>query len=318
MSKAAATLHFTELLLALIKGSTGLADALYVLAGQGVEQPVRDSAAAILRLMRKGRRFSESLRLAREGHVSFSPLYIALIAAAELAGNIADVLERIASDLRRRQRSTENALNMLIYPSVIIVIAVSGTLLLVLKGIPLFMAQGLLSGEVLQNAVTGVISAGLLLLLGGAALFWCYFQIFYVDSPEFSVFYMLDFLLRSNVPMLDALSHCIASLGATKYGRGLMVVKKDIASGVPFSRAFAGLRRFSPYVSGWLSVADRHGNIAAVCGSVRDYYAQKDARKREAASKLIEPAIIVLTGLYLLIIIMTVLVPVLTYAGGVV
>jgi protein transport protein HofC len=318
MRSAAATLHFIELLLVLLKGNTGLVDALHILAGAGVEKPVRDSAAALLALMKKGRAFSESLRLIPDGAVFFSPLYIALIAAAELTGDIAGVLERIAADLRRKQRAKENVFTMLLYPSVIVLIALGGTVLLLVRGLPLFVAGGLLSGVMLRQAVSGIIAAGAVLLLGGAALFFAYFRIFYVDSPEFSIFYMLDFLLRSNVPLLDALAQCIASMQSGAYGNALMTIKKAIASGVPFSQAFAACKRFSPYVTGWLSVADTQGNVSVICAHIRDYYAQKDARVREIAAKLIEPAVIVLTGAYLLIIILTAIIPVLTYAGGIV
>jgi general secretion pathway protein F len=313
-----ATLRFTELLLVLLKGNTGLVDALHILAGGGVEKPVGDGAAGLLALMKKGRGFSESLRLLPEGGVLFSPLYISLLAASELTGDIALVLERIAADLRRKQRATEQVVTMLLYPSVIVLIALIGTVLLIVRGLPLFVAAGLLSGAMLHQALSGIIAAGAVLLLGGAALFFAYFRIFYVDSPEFSIFYMLDFLLSGNVPLLDALAQCIAGMQRGAYGEALITIKKAIASGVPFSRAFAACKRFSPYVVGWLSVADTQGNVGVICANIRDYYAQKDARVREIAAKLIEPAVIVLTGAYLLIIILTAIIPVLTYAGGIV
>jgi type II secretory pathway component PulF len=77
------------------------------------------------------------------------------------------------------------------------------------------------------------------------------------------------------------------------------------------------LPRLSPYITGWLEVADMHGNISEICNNIKNYYKQKDARKRELLSRLIEPAVIVLTGCYLLILILTVILPVLTYAGSI-
>lgn len=318
MTSAAATLHFTELLRALINGNTGLIDALRILARDGIENPVKDSAVMLLALMKKGRGFSESLRLIQGGRVSFSPFYITLIAAAELTGTIESVLERIATDLRGRRQAAADARNILLYPALIILAALAGTILLIGAGMPRFIADGFLSGESMKNAVTGIVAAGMVLLSGGAAVFVCYFRIFYLDSPEFRIFYVLDFLLRSNVPLMEALAQCAASMNGTRYGNALMVIKKDIASGVSFSHAFRVLPRVSPYVRGWLAVADSHGNIAALCGNIRDHYAQKDARTRAAASKLIEPVIIALTGVYLLIIILTVILPMLTYAGGII
>jgi type II secretory pathway component PulF len=316
MRKTAATLHFSELLLVLLKGKTSLVDALQILARDGVEKQVKETASSLLSLMKKGKRFSESLSSINKKTAVFDPLYINLIAASELTGNVETVLERIARDLRRKIKAREDITNIMIYPSIIVLLAIAGTILIIVKGIPFFISGGLLSGNIVSDAIRGVCTAGAVLLVGGGALFFIYFKIFYNDSPEFRIFYMLDFLLRSNVTLIEAISHCILSLGQTKFGGALVSIKKDIAGGVPFSEAFSKIKYFSPYVLGWLSVADKQGNINDICASIKDYYENTDRRKRETAAKLMEPAVIVLTGAYVLIIMVTVILPVLTFAGG--
>ena len=316
MKSTTATLHFSELLLVLLKGKTSLIDALGILAREGMEKQIRDSALSLLLMMKKGKGLSESLRLMKDGKVFFEPLYITLIAAAELTGNIETVLERIVIDLQRKQRTKENVINILIYPAIIVLLAVFGTIAIIVKGMPLFISGGLLSADVVRDAKIGIGIAGFVLLTGGTALFVVYFKIFNNDSPEFRIFYLLDFLLGNNVTLIEALSHCIVSLARSKFGGALLGIKKDIASGIQFSTAFSKIRRFSPYVLGWLSVADMQGNLSEICGSIRDYYERKDNKLRDIATKLIEPSVIVLTGFYILIIMVTVILPILTYAGG--
>jgi hypothetical protein len=209
-------------------------------------------------------------------------------------------------------------LTVLIYPSIIVFIAIVGTFVIIFKGMPLFTSAGFLSGDMVRSAISGMIMGGLVLLIGGTALFVIYFRLFYGDSPEYRLFYLLSFLLQSNVPLIDSLSHCIVSIHQEQFSAALLRVKKDILSGVRFSEAFAGAKLFASYILGWLSVADEQGGIAEICGNIRDYYAQKDERLRAIASRLIEPAVIVLTGAYLLIVMLTVILPVLTYAGGIV
>ena len=317
MKSAAATLHFSELLLVLLKGKTSLIDALQILAREGIEKHVKESAVSLIVMMKKGKGLSDSLRNMNDGKVFFEPLYLTLIAAAELTGNIETVLERIAIDLRRKQRAKDNVINILIYPSIIVLLAITGTIAIIVKGMPFFISGGLLSADVVRDAKTGITIAGAVLLSCGSALFIFYYKTFNDDSPEFRIFYLLDFLLRSNVTLLEALSHCIISLAHTKYGKALVSIKKDLTSGVAFSTAFANVKKFSPYVTGWLSVADKHGSLGEICASIRDYYARKDDKAREVAAKLIEPAVIVLTGIYVLIIMVTVVLPILTYAGGI-
>jgi len=311
------TLQFTELLLTLLRGKTSLVDGLRVLAGEGIERRVRDSAIALLAVMKKGKSLSESLRLMQGGKVYYEPLYLTLISAAALTGNIEDVLERIAEDLKRKQHAKETVINILIYPAIIVLVAVAGTIAIIVKGMPFFISGGLVSAAVVSDAKTGIGIAGLVLLSGGAALFSVYFRIFNNDSPEFRVFYLLDFLLQSNVTLPEALSHCVASMAHTKYGKVLVSIKKDIASGVPLFEAFARIPYFPPYVTGWLSVAGANGGMSGICGNIKNYYGRKDHKVREIASKLIEPLVIVLTGLYVLIIMLTVILPILSYAGGI-
>ena len=314
--KRGATLHFSELLLVLLKGKISIIDALQILATEGTEKYIKDSSSSLLLAMKKGKSLSESLRYISNSRLFFEPLYLTLITAAELTGNIEAVLERIVIDQRRKQKAKETIINISIYPSIIVLLAIIGTAIIIIKGIPLFVSGGMLTGDTVSDAIFGICAAGAILVTGGIIIFTVYFKIFYNNSPEFRVFYLLDFLLCSNVSLLEALSHCIISLGQTKYGKALVNIKKDIASGLPFSMAFAKAKHFSPYVLGWLSVGGKHGNISEICGGIKEYYAQKDNNTREIAAKLIEPMIIMLTGFYVLIVMVTVVLPILTSIGG--
>jgi type II secretory pathway component PulF len=315
MKSEAAALRFAELLLTLLKAKTSLFDSLHILARDGIEKEVRDSAVSLLSSMKKGKGFSESLRCLKSG-VSFTPLYLTLISAAELAGSLETVLERVINDLRRKQAARENAVNILIYPAIIVFLAVAGTIALIARGMPLLIAEGFLSADVMRDAKAGIGVAALVLLSGGGALVIVYFKIFCGDSPEFRIFYLLDFLLRSNVTLPEALSHCVMGLAGTKFSGALIAIKKDIAHGVRFSSAFGKIKHFSPYVRGWLSVADTQGDLSEISGSIRDYFGRRDNKTREVAARLMEPAVIVLTGSYVLIIMITVVLPILTFTGG--
>jgi type II secretory pathway component PulF len=317
MTGRTATLQFAELLLVLLKGKVNLQEALQILAREGTEGAVRDSVVSVLSAMKKGKGFTESLKSIKRGKVFFEPIYLTLLNAAELTGNIETALERVSGDLKRKQQALDNIIKILIYPSIIVLLAIAGTIAIMQKGIPLFIAEGLLDASAVSEASRGVLSAGITLFSGACALFAVYFRVFNNDSPEFRIFYLMDLLLRSNVTLLETLSHCVMSMANTKLGPRLLEAKKELASGVAFSAAFARIKRFPPYVLGWLQVADLHGNLSEICGSVKDYYGQLEEKRRDLAARLIEPAVIVLTGIYLLIIMTTVLLPLLTRAGGI-
>jgi type II secretory pathway component PulF len=311
-------LRFTEMLLALLQGGTNLIDALAILSKTGKEAGVGDIAVELLAVMKRGFGFSDALALALPESVLAKPLYLTLLKSAEMTGSVTLVLEHIAEDLRRRQKTRENIITVLLYPALIILIAFAGTAALLVKGLPLFVNTGLLSGAVLSQAINGIIFAGLFLLASGAASFIACYNIFGKDSAPFRVFYLLSFLLRGNVALPDALSRCVAAVGETKYARALVLVKKDISSGVRLSEAFSRTGVFSGFVSGWLAVADRNGDIKTVCCHIADYFQKRDERVRGIASRCVEPVIIVITGIYLLILIQGIVLPLLTRAGGII
>jgi type II secretory pathway component PulF len=317
MNRTSATLHFVEMLLALLKGNSSLIDALGVLSRDGIEESTREAASQLVVLMKRGQSFSECLNMLKAKKIYFTPLYITLIRAAEMTGNIETVLDKILFDLKRKQQNREMILNILVYPILIIGVALIGTILLVYKGMPLFIQAGMLSGAFLETAILGIISAGVFLFVAGSLLLFVYFRIFGKDSSEYQIFYLLSLLLESHIPLSDALTRCIASMGETKYGKALVTIKNDIVSGVRFSQAFSRSSLFSSYISGWLSVADANGNIYEACRNIAAYFQQRDERTRNIAAKCIEPAVIIITGIYLLILVQTVILPILTHAGGV-
>jgi type IV pilus assembly protein PilC len=235
-----------------------------------------------------------------------------------MTGSIETVLEKILLDLRRKQQSREMIVNVMVYPALIVTAALAGTIALLVKGIPLFVRAGMLSGAFLDTAFFGIVFAGVFLFIAGGVLFFIYFRLFGSDSPEYRVFYLLSLLLENHIPLGEALTQCVINMGETRYGRALAAIKNDIVSGVRFSLAFSKSALFSSYISGWLSVADANGDIHGACRNIALFFQQRDERIRNMAGKCIEPAVIIITGVYLLILVQTVILPVLTHAGGLV
>ncbi len=317
MKKQKYTIQFTEMLLSLLKGNTNLIDSLHILSSPGIEPRIQQESEKLLVMMKKGRSFSGSLAMIPKGNIHFIPLYLTLIKASEMTGTIDKVLEDILIDMKRKQKTLETIVTVMLYPAIIILVACIGTIFIIAKGIPLFVQSGMLVETSLNSAVMGIIIAGIFLFLSAGLMFFILYSIFVKDSPEFRIFYLLSFLLSNNIPITEALSQCIASLGESKQGKTLVLIKKDIIAGVHFPDAFAKNGKYSSYITGWLTIADNDGDIAGAFKNISDFFQKKDVRIREFASKCIEPVFIIITGIYLLILLQTVIMPILTRAGGI-
>jgi type IV pilus assembly protein PilC len=311
MNKRQNIIYFLDMLRMLVAENTSLIDALRIMSTEGIEPPIRKMAQDIINSMKHGRSFSNGTSLILD------PLYVSLLRAGEATGTISEILRDIIFDLKRKTNTKRTILNIMIYPSIIIVLACLGTMVIIFKGIPLFASAGFLSENVIKTAARGIIFAGIFLLLSAVCMMYLFYRIFWKDSPQFKIFYLLSFLLRGNIPLLDALSQCISSFGESKEGRALLAVKNEITRGIAFHKAFMKSSIASPHISGWLSIANENGDLDGACHKIAAYFSNKDTQRREIAARFVEPAVIILTGIYLLILVQLIILPVLTHAGGI-
>ncbi|HYD29941.1 MAG TPA: type II secretion system F family protein [Azospirillaceae bacterium] len=120
--------------------------ALLLGAGQTVEQALRLMAsgaapkrlqpafAAALEALRGGAGLADAL----DEVGGFPPLVIAMVRAGEAGGVLEPVMGRLADLLDRAVRMRETLVSALIYPSILVVVAIAAVLLLLLQVVPQF------------------------------------------------------------------------------------------------------------------------------------------------------------------------------------
>jgi general secretion pathway protein F len=316
MNKMANTLRFFEMLSTLLKGNTNLIDAVGVLSVGEPGGAVQEAAAKLMSVLKKGGGFSDGLAYAFGGDFVFPDMYRGIIRSSEQTGNIEAAVSHIVGDLERKIRARETISAAVLYPAVIAVIALAGTIVLITRGIPFFSESGMLPGVFLGQAVRSVLLAGMFLLGSGVLLTVLCYRLFVMDCYEFRIFYELHFLLAGGIPLAGAVTQCIMSIGENRWGRALVYVKKEIISGGRIGGAFEKAGVFSGYITGWLTVGDRNGEVTTVCERIAGYYRRQDERRREIVLRCTEPVFILLTGIYLLILVQGIIMPILTRAGG--
>jgi len=112
----------------------------------------------------------------------FPQLYLSLVRAGEASGALEAVLERLAGHLERAQEVRETITSAMIYPVVLVLVAVSAVLLLLAYVVPQFAQLFADVGEALPLSTRIVVASGELVrdygvylalaVAGGVALFW--------------------------------------------------------------------------------------------------------------------------------------------------
>jgi general secretion pathway protein F len=150
-------LAFTRELATLLHAGLPLDRALEILIGLAPSPPV----AALLQTIRDSVRGGKSLSQALDVHRDiFSRFYVNIVRAGEAGGALGTVLTRMAETMERNKELRENVLAALIYPTILIFVAVASIMVLLVFVVPTFQQTFAQAGKALPLPTQVVIFLG--------------------------------------------------------------------------------------------------------------------------------------------------------------
>lgn len=313
------TALFTDFLLTMLEGNTSLFTAIAFLADTETEYRLQHVCVHIKAAMENGKPFAEALQQEQKRYRSFrfTHFHFRLFAVLERTADIVPILQAVQADLKRKERLHNTLIAALVYPFFVILLAGIGSLFLLYAGLPFFRQLGFGSTELYRNAVQGFIAAGVFLCISVSLFAFFIINIFKDDSEETRCFYLMSRLLNVHLPLTEAIDECIKAAGTLKMKKALIVIKKDLIGGSSLVQAFRHSRFFPIFVCTWLEISQKQGGGVQVFSLLWDYYRKRDEKKRAIAARFIEPAAIGIAGIYVLLLIQSIILPLLTYSGSV-
>ena len=323
-----------------------LEEALRTIARQTEKEHVRNILLSVHGRVLEGRRLSEAM--AREA-ASFPPLYRGMVAAGEGSGTLPAILERLA-DLQERQAQVRSkVLSAVAYPLVLAFVATFVVFALMVFVVPRVVEQFEDVGQelpLLTRMVIGlssflanwwwamliVIAGGL--FLGGRALRneanRLRFDRFLLRVPFFGrllrdlhgarMARTLSTMVASRLPLLEGLRLTTE----TVHNRALRVASAEIAETVRTGGSLSGaLKRagvFPPLLVYLAASGEASGKLDIMLERAADYLEREFDAFTATMLAMLEPAIIVLMGAVVALIVLSILLPILqidTLAGGV-
>jgi general secretion pathway protein F len=171
-------LSITRELATLLRAGLPLDRALEVLIGLASAAPVAVLLQGVRDNVRGGKSLSQALDMHRQ---VFSRFYINVVRAGEAGGALGTVLSRLAETMERNKELRESVKSALIYPTILVCVAVASVMVLLVFVVPQFQQTFAQAGRALPlpTQVVIVIGTGLrrywwLLLLGVAAAVWLF------------------------------------------------------------------------------------------------------------------------------------------------
>lgn len=266
-----------------------------------------------------------SLSAALKEHPNvFDKLYVNLVELGEASGELSDIFDGLAKDLKYKKELNRKLISALTYPAVIFLVCIASIFLIfnfiVPKMADLFSQQDTLPwytqamlnvSEWMQNyqwfLVFGVVAA---VFLGAAALRDHNnrekFQRFLLKVPGLKTALVsterirfnsgLAMMLKAGIPIDRALTLAIGNLKAEPIIRELTVAKEKIQRGGVLSEALAQTSLYPEFYVSLLEVGEASGNLPTIFEEIASRSRQDFESWTQRLTTLIEPLLILFMG----------------------
>jgi type II secretory pathway component PulF len=125
------------------------------------------------------------------------------------------------------------------------------------------------------------------------------------------VFTLLGTMLESGIPLLDALKLCRTSVRNQLFQKLFDQLEDDVMNGKGIGLSL-GTASFVPGgAAQMIATAERSGELGSVMQTVGEFYEEEGERQIREAVKFLEPAIILVMGVFVSFIVISVMLPML-------
>jgi type IV pilus assembly protein PilC len=313
---------FTRQLATMLDAGLAMVQSLQALAEQTSNKVMRDVIKDICSRVESGDSFSQALL---KHPKVFNRLYVCMVDAGEKGGLLAEILARLATFLENTARLRKKVKSAMMYPAVVTFVAITITIFLLVKVVPVFgeifsgfgadlpaPTQFLINlSEWMKVNLKFIIPAAGLMVYGWMAYvktkqgreFWDRTRIklpifghiaHKICLARFSR--NLASLVRSGVPILEVLSIVANTCGNVVMEKAIRVAMTDIEKGDGISNALSKHPVFPTMIIRMMTAGEQTGKIDSMLERIADFLDEEIETTLSGLTSLIEPLLIVFLG----------------------
>ena len=313
---------FCRQLATLLGAGVTILKSLDIIKQQVSSTRLSDVIADLQRNMEGGLSFHEAMR--KHGKV-FSELWINLVESGEASGNLALVLNRLASYLEKQAAFKQKVVSALVYPIILMVASVGALLFLTIKIIPTFVElfKGFNVKLPLLTQVLVVVSTALrqyfiwIVVAIAVAVFVFRkitstkegrraFEQFLFQLPIFGEFFRaflverltseMSTLIESGVPILYSLEIAERSVGSVVLGDIIHNVKEEVREGKPLSEPLEKSGFFDPMAVQMVMIGEEIGELSNMFKKLNSFYQDYVDTFLVRFTSMFEPIMLIFMG----------------------
>lgn len=256
----------------------------------------------------------------------FSDYFVNMVKAGESSGMLEDILDRIASYLEKTNSLRKKIKSAMIYPAIVTLMALSITLVMIIKVIPVF--KEMFSGfgaklpvptQILINvsdvsrkyfgiiAIVVICAVVLLKVYAATQKGQLLLDRIKLKLPVFGTLFKkvavskftrtLATLVKSGVPILSALEIVAKTSGNLVVENAIYKAKESVREGETITEPLEKSGIFPPLVIRMIAVGEKSGQLETMLSKIADFSDEQVDVVVDGLTSLIEPLIIAFLGI---------------------
>jgi type IV pilus assembly protein PilC len=315
-------LIFTKQFATMIDAGLPLVQCLDILGSQMDNRSFRKVVFAIKSKVESGSTFADSLK---DHPKVFDELFVQLCAAGEVGGILDTILNRLAAYREKAEKLKRKVKGAMIYPVIVISVAIGVTALLLLKVTPVFAKMFADFGQALPGPTQLVIDlsewlqkwffwlvVGIGAVVGAVVLTYRsnrgrraidkLLLALPIIGPVIRKIAVARFtrtlgtMISSGVPILDALDVTAKTAGNRTVEDGIYYVRTKISEGKNIAGPLLETKVFPPMVVQMIGVGEATGAMDAMLQKIADFYDDEVDSAVAGLTAMIEPLLMVFLG----------------------
>ncbi len=313
---------FTRQFATMINSGLPLVQSLDILAQQTENKSLAEVTRQVVYDVESGNTLADALDKHRR---AFSTLYVNMVAAGEAGGILDTILLRLATFLEKNDAIIRKVKGAMVYPAVILAVAVVAVVVLLVFVIPTF--QQMFASVNLELPLPTRIVIGLsellqgwwwAMLLGAGAFAFAIRAYYQTDGGRLNIDRMLlqfpvlgdllrksaisrftrtlGTLLSSGVAILDGLEITARTAGNRVIHDAVMESRGSIAGGETIAGPLEQSGVFPPMVTSMIAVGEATGGLDEMLTKIADFYDDEVDAAVSTLLSLMEPVMIVVLG----------------------
>ncbi len=333
---------FTRQLATMVGAGLSLLESLDVLGHQAESKGMKQTCQVLVDAVRGGSDLSAAMEQCPR---SFTPLYISMVKAGEVSGQMDIILNRLADYMEAAEELSREIKSAMTYPVISMVLVVGITMFLMMGVVPTFknvfesldtdlpaITQMVLdmSNFLRSNAV--LVIGGMFASIIGTVVFkktttgQRFFDHLLLRLPVFGVLFQkvclarfsrtFATLVRSGVPIMATLDIVAATSGNWVLTKAVLASRDSVRGGNLLSEPLASEKIFPPMVTRMIAIGERTGALETLLEKIAEFYDSQVKAQVKALTSLIEPLLIAFMGIVVGGVVLAIFMPILNMVSN--